>query len=87
MHAAANVCAEGEEFAVDAMQGRLEKVALARVLAVKQRQEVEDKLLVDVRLGHRHLRHNKRAEEGGGGGKESREKGEKKERERRWGSG
>eukprot|EP00983_Pelagomonas_calceolata_P134309 1162049-Pelagomonas_calceolata.AAC.7 len=39
------------ELAVDAVQDGLEVVALARVLRVKQLQQLEDELLVDVLLG------------------------------------
>ena len=43
--------AEVEELAVDAMQGGLEEVALSRVLAVEELEELEDKVVVDELFG------------------------------------
>jgi hypothetical protein len=43
--------AQVEEFAVDAVEGGLEEVALAWVFRVEELEEVEDERLVDVSLG------------------------------------
>ena len=43
--------AEVEEFAVNAVQGRLEEITLARVFRVEEFEEVEHERLVDVSLG------------------------------------
>ncbi len=48
----ANVGSQTEELAVDAMQNRLEKVTLARVLAVEESQQLEQEPLIDELLGH-----------------------------------
>ena len=47
----AYVGAQAEEFAVDAVQYGLEEVALARILAVEQVEELHEKALIDVLLG------------------------------------
>lgn len=43
--------AQAEELAVDAVEGGLEQVALARVLRVEQVEQVEHEAVVDVALG------------------------------------
>ena len=47
----ADVGAEAEELAVDAVQDGLEEVALARVLAVEEVEQLHEELLVDGLLG------------------------------------
>lgn len=46
-----NEGAKIKEFAIDTVQGRLEKIALTRILRVKELEEIQDKWLVDVSLG------------------------------------
>lgn len=48
--------AQPEELAVDAMQHRLEEVALARILRVEELQQLQHKLLVNDALADRRLK-------------------------------
>lgn len=48
----ADVSSKAEEFPIDTMQNGLEEVSLARVLTIKQIEQLHQELLVDVLLGY-----------------------------------
>ena len=50
-----NVRPQPKELAVDAVQRRLEKVTLSRVLRVEEVEQLQDEFVVDVTLGDRRL--------------------------------